>query len=159
VISAALVPALSGSKAGWMEIITRVERRRRWRLGEKLRIFAETEDRGASFVVLAHRHEVSQGLLWNWHQQVRRGALMSELMVMLLLVQVVFDPYVAARRAAGARTPPVAIPGQWMRGDFGGPAWRPIGPDRLAQSAALVAARGGGLRGYTGPLQVVHCRT
>ena len=61
-----------------MEIITGVERRRRWRLEEKLRIVAETEEPGASFVAVARRHEVSRGLLWNWRQQVRRGDLVPE---------------------------------------------------------------------------------
>ena len=58
-----------------MEIITGVERRRRWRLEEKLRIVAEVEEPGASFVAVARRHEVSRGLLWNWRRQVRRGDL------------------------------------------------------------------------------------
>ena len=48
-----------------MEIITGVVRRRRWRLEEKLRIVAEVEEPGASFVAVARRHEVSRGLLWN----------------------------------------------------------------------------------------------
>ncbi len=48
-----------------MEIITGVERRRRWRCEEKLRIVAEVERPGASFADVARRHEVSRGLLWN----------------------------------------------------------------------------------------------
>ena len=46
-----------------MEIITGIERRRRWRLEEKLRIMAKTEEPGASVVAVVRRHEVSQGLL------------------------------------------------------------------------------------------------
>jgi len=42
-----------------MEIITGVERRRRWRCEEKLRIVAEVERPGASFADVARRHEVS----------------------------------------------------------------------------------------------------
>ena len=49
-----------------MEIITGVERRRRWRREEKLRIVAEVEQPGASFAAVARRHELSRGLLWNW---------------------------------------------------------------------------------------------
>ncbi len=45
-----------------MEIITGAERRRRWRLEEKLRIVAEVEAPGASFAAVARRHEVSRGL-------------------------------------------------------------------------------------------------
>jgi transposase len=58
-----------------MEIITGVERRRRWRLEEKLRIVAETEQPGTCFAQIARRYDVSRGLLWNWRSQVRRGAL------------------------------------------------------------------------------------
>jgi transposase len=61
-----------------MEIITGVERRRRWRLEEKLRIVAEAEQLGASFAAVARRHEVSRGLLWTWRRQVRDGVLASE---------------------------------------------------------------------------------
>ena len=56
-----------------MEIITGVERRRRWRTDEKLRIVAETEHPGASFAAAARRHEISRGLLWNWRQQDNRA--------------------------------------------------------------------------------------
>ena len=77
-ILAAFVQALLRSETGWREIITGVERRRRWRREEKLRIVAETEQPGASFVAVARRHEVSRGLLWNWRRQVRRGDLVPE---------------------------------------------------------------------------------
>ena len=61
-----------------MEIITGVERRRRWRCEEKLRIVAEVERPGASFNDVARRHAVSRGLLWNWRRQVREGVLAPE---------------------------------------------------------------------------------
>ncbi len=69
-----------------MEIITGVERRRRWRLEEKLRIVAEVEQPDASFAAVARRHEVSRGLLWNWRAQVRSGALAPEPMPVWLLL-------------------------------------------------------------------------
>ena len=74
-----------------MEIITGVERRRRWRLEEKLRIVAEVEEPGASFVAVARRHEVSRGLLWNWRRQVRRGDLAPESMPVFVPVRVMPD--------------------------------------------------------------------
>ena len=58
-----------------MEIITGVERRRHWRLDDKLRIVAEAEKPGARFVDVARRHEVSRSLLWSWRDQARRGVL------------------------------------------------------------------------------------
>ena len=74
-----------------MEIITGVERRRRWRLEEKLRIVAEVEQPGASFAAAARRHEVSRGLLWNWRQLVRRGVLAPEPMPMFTPVRITAD--------------------------------------------------------------------
>jgi transposase len=58
-----------------MEIISGIERRRRWRLEEKLRIVAEAEAPGAVFALVARRHEVSRGQLWKWRSQVRCGEL------------------------------------------------------------------------------------
>ncbi len=74
-----------------MEIITGVERRRRWRLEEKLRIVAEAEQPGALFAAVARRHEVSRGLLWAWRRQVRSGALAPEPMPTFLPVRIVAD--------------------------------------------------------------------
>lgn len=64
-----------------MEIITGVERRRRWRDDDKLRIVAEAEVPGAVFALVARRHEISRGQLWKWRGQVRRGELVSVPMV------------------------------------------------------------------------------
>jgi transposase len=75
-----------------MEIITGVERRRRWRLEEKLRIIAEVEQPGACFADVARRHDVSRGLLWNWRRQVRCGSLVSEAAPMFTPVQITADP-------------------------------------------------------------------
>ena len=58
-----------------MEIITGVERRRRWRLEDKLRIVADTHKPGASVSQVARCHEVSRGLLTSWRRQFGRGAL------------------------------------------------------------------------------------
>ena len=88
-----------------MEIITGVERRRRWRLEDKLRIVAETEAPGASFAAVAHRYEVSRGLLWNWRQQVRRGDLVPEPMPTFVPVRIVSDPPLALPSPGPARMP------------------------------------------------------
>jgi transposase len=58
-----------------VEIITGIERRRRWGLEEKLRVVAEAERPDACFAEVARRHDVSRGLLWKWRQQVRCGTL------------------------------------------------------------------------------------
>jgi Transposase len=75
-----------------MEIITGVERRRRWSVEEKLRIVAETEQPGFGIAEVARRYEISRGLLWNWRSQVRRGVLMPESPPVFLPVQAIRDP-------------------------------------------------------------------
>ena len=61
-----------------MEIITWVERRRRWRVEDRLRIVAEVETPGAIIFHVARRHHISRGLLSNRRQQFRRGALAAD---------------------------------------------------------------------------------
>lgn len=74
-----------------MEIITGVERRRRWSAAEKLRIVAETEQPGAGIAEIARRHEISRGLLWNWRSLVRRGVLRPEPQAVFVPVQLISD--------------------------------------------------------------------
>lgn len=125
-----------------MEIITGVERRRRWRLEDKLRIVAEAEQPGASFAAVARRHEVSRGLLWTWRRQVRGGVLAPEPLPMFLPVQVVsntglLDGPAAApsdictRKAAPAEAGriEIALPDGtciWVGADVGLPALRRV---------------------------------
>jgi transposase len=75
-----------------MEIITGVERRRRWRVDEKLRIVAECERPGACLAAVARHHDVSSGLLWNWRRQARRGLLRVDLAPIFLPVQLTGEP-------------------------------------------------------------------
>ncbi len=95
-----------------MEIITGVERRRRWRCEEKLRIVAEVERPGASFNAVARRHEVSRGLLWNWRRQVREGVLAPEPLPMFVPVQITADVPHPDRLALSSPcpTPSKAVP-------------------------------------------------
>ncbi|HTJ90058.1 MAG TPA: transposase [Acidocella sp.] len=58
-----------------MEIITGIERRRRWRVEEKLRIVAEAEAPGAVISLVAQRHGVARSQIFDWRRQVRSGAL------------------------------------------------------------------------------------
>ena len=60
---------------GGMEIITGVERRRRWRAEDKLRVLAEAAQPGARTSEVARRHDISRGLLWYWRRQLRQGRL------------------------------------------------------------------------------------
>jgi len=52
-----------------------VERRRRWRDEDKLRVLAEAEQPGARTSEVARRHDISRGLLWYWRRQLRQGRL------------------------------------------------------------------------------------
>jgi transposase len=92
-----------------MEIITGVERRRRWLLEDKLRIVAEAERPGAVLSLVARRHEVSRGLLCQWRDQVRRGVLAPRPAV-FLPVQVTPEPRhpEVALRPAGTGLPTAA---------------------------------------------------
>ena len=83
-----------------VEIITGVERRRHWRIDEKLRIVAEVEQPGACFAEVARRHDVSRGLLWNWRRQVRHGTLAAS--------ELQFLPVQVMPEQPAAETPPPA---------------------------------------------------
>jgi transposase len=90
-----------------MEIITGVERRRRWRVEEKLRIVAECERPGACLAAVARQHDVSSGLLWNWRRQARRGLLGANLAPAFLPVHLTGEP---VSRDPGRRSTSLAVP-------------------------------------------------
>jgi len=83
-----------------VEIITGVERRRRWRREEKLRVLAELEVPGASVADVARRHDISRSLLWGWQRQARRR----------------LRPVEAATQFLPMRIAPDALPSSWMQG-------------------------------------------
>jgi transposase len=58
-----------------MEIITGVERRRRWRDEEKLRIVAEADAPGAVIADVARRHGVARSQIFDWRRKARSGEL------------------------------------------------------------------------------------
>ena len=82
-----------------MEIITGVERRRRWRQEQKLRILAELEEPGSTVAEVARRHEVSRGLLWQWRDAQRRGELVDQ------------PAFLPMRVLAAPEAPPAQPPG------------------------------------------------
>jgi transposase len=49
-----------------VEIMARVERRRKWTATEKAALLAEVEAEGGKVVVVARRHRMSESLLYNW---------------------------------------------------------------------------------------------
>jgi len=90
-----------------MEIITGVERRRRWRVEEKLRIVAECERPGGCLAAVARQHDVSSGLLWNWRRQARRGLLRVDPAPNFFPVQVTDEPI---PRDSGQRSRSLTVP-------------------------------------------------
>ncbi len=93
---------------GQMEIITGVERRRRWRVGDKLRILAELDEPGVKFNDVARRHDLSRGLLWQWRDAQRSGQLVEDAPV-FVPVRVAMDhqrrPASPSVPASGGRPP------------------------------------------------------
>ena len=74
-----------------VEIITGVERRRRWRPEDKLRVLAELELPGTSVAEVARRHDISRGLLWGWRRQARRRLGTADAGTVFLPVRIVPD--------------------------------------------------------------------
>jgi len=58
-----------------VEIITSVQRRRRWTAAEKLRIVEETFEPGMTVSLVARRHGVAPNQLFTWRRLVVEGAL------------------------------------------------------------------------------------
>jgi transposase-like protein len=94
------------------EIITGVERRRRWRDEDKLRVLAEAVQPGARTLEVARRHDISRGLLWYWRHRLRQGRLaMADALEPVFLPVQVSDqmPPVPAAALAGGRIE-IALP-------------------------------------------------
>lgn len=58
-----------------IEVIEKLERRRRWPDEEKRRIVLETLSPGGSVSEVARRHSISPNQLFGWRRQALRGAL------------------------------------------------------------------------------------
>ena len=51
---------------GEVEIVPRIERRRKWTEAEKAALLAEVEAEGGKVKVVARRHRISESLIYNW---------------------------------------------------------------------------------------------
>jgi transposase len=88
-----------------LEIISGVERRRRWSVADKLRIVAEADKPGATVAEVARRHEISRSNLWAWRKQARAGLLATPdlrgfLPVVVDAVSAVAEPIAASSVAS-----------------------------------------------------------
>ena len=61
-----------------MEILTGVERRRRWSPEEKLEILREASAPGSSVGTVARRHDICRSQIYQWRRAFRSGRLRSE---------------------------------------------------------------------------------
>jgi transposase len=57
-----------------VEIVARVERRRRWTIEEKAALLAEVEAEGGKVKRVARRHRISESLLYNWRSAWKAAA-------------------------------------------------------------------------------------
>ena len=58
-----------------VEIITSVQRRRRWTASEKVRMVGETFEPGMTVSLVAHQHGVAVNQLFTWRRLVAQGSL------------------------------------------------------------------------------------
>lgn len=58
-----------------VEVVTSVQRRRRWSTAEKAALVRRTYEPGMSVSLVARQEGVSAGLLFNWRRLERQGAL------------------------------------------------------------------------------------
>jgi transposase len=49
-----------------VEIVSRIEPRRKWSVAEKAALLAEVEAEGGRVTLVARRHRISESLLYNW---------------------------------------------------------------------------------------------
>jgi len=57
-----------------VEIVARVERRRKWTIEEKAVLLAEVEAEGGKVKLVARRHRASESLLYNWRSAWKAAA-------------------------------------------------------------------------------------
>lgn len=86
------------------EIISQVERRRRWSVEEKIRLLEATMQPGASVAAVADRHGVSRSLLFLWRKQAKAG-LMPGVTLLAAPDIPTFAPVVIASAPAALRKP------------------------------------------------------
>lgn len=83
-----------------VEVLTGVERRRRWSAEEKARIVEETLVSGANVSAVARRHGVSRGLLFTWRRLAREeqlGGLVAPRMIPVQIAAAEPAPKMAER--------------------------------------------------------------
>jgi transposase len=120
ICEATLTSALMTGSGPRAEVLTGPERRRRWRVDQKLAIVAEFEHSGSSGAVVARRYGISTGLLYTWRRQAHGLRARSRSLVPGL-VPVVVAPEVDAIAAPDAGSEvfaPVVVPARGEGADM-----------------------------------------
>ena len=66
---------ISSKEVQRIEVITSVQRRRRWSLAEKIRIVQECEQPGMSVSYVARKYDLAPNMLFRWRRLMREGGL------------------------------------------------------------------------------------
>jgi transposase len=61
-----------------IEILARVERRRKWTAQEKAALLAEIEAEGGKVTIVARRHRIAESVLYNWRAAWKAAAAMMQ---------------------------------------------------------------------------------
>jgi len=61
-----------------VEIVSRIEARRKWSAAEKAALLAEVDAEGGRVTLVARRHRISESLLYNW-RAARKAAVAAAL--------------------------------------------------------------------------------
>lgn len=119
------------------EIVSQVERRRRWSVEDKVRLLEATMQPGASVAAVADRHGVSRSLLFYWRKQAKAG-LMPGVTPLTAAEKPMFAPVVVAAYATSSvercsrRIEITLGNGRVLKVDEG------IAPERLSSLAAAL---------------------
>jgi transposase len=70
-----------------VEIMARVERRRKWTAHEKAALLAEVEAEGGKVTIVARRHRISESVLYNWRAAWKAAAVVMQAPVAAPFIQ------------------------------------------------------------------------
>ena len=91
------------------EVMTGVERRRRWSEQEKLSILGEVGVDGETVASVARRHDVSRQQIYQWRTEMRRKGVLCDEDSLLVPVEVTEDADSASGNGASGSLDPVEV--------------------------------------------------
>jgi transposase len=92
-----------------VEVITSIERRRRWSTAEKVRLVAAMDERGAVVTEIARRAEVNASLLYRWRRDLK-GARRTPTFVPVRVAPEASDACPEGAPICSPQSPPMARP-------------------------------------------------